>query len=482
MPVRMFHLKPSSMLPLDRIVQLLPDALTEPLSRKNFLQLAGKGVAAGVVGTLAASCKATETGAGTGASATSTGGTLSAPHGQTVPKTPPASPPAQVPAQVNAPIKLETWKSEAEPESGPVPTPLPPDQRVGYVVVGLEHLTLEEFLPAFAQCKKSKVVALVSGSPEKMRKVAQQYGIKPENCYSYQTYDQLKDNPEVQAIYIVLPNSMHAEYTIRRAQAGKHILCEKPMANSVAECQAMVDACRKTNKKLMVAYRIQNEAYNRHGCQLVQERKYGAVKLIETVNTQSSANPQHWRFKKALAGGGALPDIGLYCLNTMRFLLGEEPTEVTGYVYSTPGNPLFKEVEEMVSWQMKFANGVVANCATIYNAHSSRHLRVICERAWMEVDPAYAYEGQQFTLSYVAEGKGRKENVKLSAHNQFTAEIDHFSECILEDKTPYTPGEEGLQDQRIMEAIYQSSREGRPVKLSPVSRKDAYRGSEPVQE
>ncbi|MFB9861992.1 Gfo/Idh/MocA family oxidoreductase [Rufibacter immobilis] len=467
------------MLPLDRIFQLLPDAFTEPLSRKSFLQLAGKGVAAGVVGTLVASCKATETGAGTGASAASTGSTMNAPNGQTVPKTPPTSPPAQIPAGLEEPIKLEPWKSDADRQSGPTPTPLPPDRRVGYALVGLGHLTLEELLPAFGQCKKSKPVALVSGSPEKMRKVAQQYGIKPENCYSYQTYDQLKDNPEVQVIYIVLPNSMHAEYTIRGAQAGKHILCEKPMANSSAECQAMIDACQKANRKLMVAYRIQYEPFNRHARTLLRDKKFGETKFIEAFNCQSSANPQHWRHKKALAGGGALPDIGLYCLNTIRFLLGEEPTEVFAYQYSTPGNPLFKEVEELMSWQMRFPSGVVANCATHYNTHESRRYRVLCERGWLNMDPAFSYTGQQLKTSR-AEGKlGKKEDVEMEHKNQFATELDHFSECILKDLEPFTPGQEGLQDHRIMEAIYQSAKENRPVKLPAVAKKDAFRGPEP---
>jgi predicted dehydrogenase len=450
---------------------LLTQASAE-VSRKEFLQYAGRGLAVGMVGGLVASCQST----GADESTTFAAG------GQQVPSSEPVSPPAKVPSGVDQPIELEAWKSDVDRQSPPTPTPLPPDERVGYALVGLGHLTLEELLPAFGECKKSRPVALVSGSPEKMQKVAKQYGIKPEHCYSYENYDKLKDNPAVQVIYIVLPNSMHAEYTIRGAQAGKHILCEKPMANSSKECEAMIDACKKAGKKLMIAYRIQYEPNNRMVRKMLQANQFGKTKLIDAFNTQSSANPQHWRHKKALAGGGALPDIGLYCLNTSRFLLGTEPTEVFGYTYSTPGNPLFKEVEEVCSWQMRFPEGIIVNCATHYDAHDSRMYRVMSERGWMHLDQAFAYQGQQLKTSRAEGMTERTEQITLGSKNQFATEMDHFSECVLDNKDPYTPGEEGLQDHRIMEAIYQSAREGRPVKLPAVAKRDAFRGPEPKEE
>jgi predicted dehydrogenase len=461
----------------------------QEVSRKEFLTLAGRGLAASVAVGALASCqdKGPATSAATATPTTGTPAsqgvastTFTAPGGQQVPSSEAVSPPAKVPAAPDKPIELEAWKSDVDPQSAPTPTPMPPGQRVGYALVGLGHLTLEELLPAFGECKKSKPVALVSGSPEKLAKVAKQYGIKPASCYSYADYDKLKDNPEVQVIYIVLPNSMHAEYTIRGAQAGKHILCEKPMANSAAECEAMIAACQQANRKLMIAYRIQYEPYNRLVRDMVRGNKFGKVKYIQAQNSQSSANPDHWRHKKALAGGGALPDIGLYCLNTARFVLGTEPTEVFGYSYSSSGNPLFQEVEEMMSWQMRFPGGVVVDSITHYNTHDSRFYRVNAERGWLHLNNGYAYRGQQLQTSQ-AEGPAKMENhITIGAKNQFAAEMDHFSECILENKKPYTPGEEGLQDQRIMEAIYQSAREGRPVKLPPVAGIDAFRGPEPT--
>ena len=299
-----------------------------------------------------------------------------------------------------------------------------------------------------------------------MKKVADQYGVKPQNCYSYQTYDQIKTNAEIDVIYIVLPNALHKEYVIRGAKTGKHILCEKPMATSPKECEEMIDACSKAGVKLMVAYRIQYQPHNRKLRELVQKKEFGVPKFVEACNSQSSANPAHWRHKKALAGGGSLPDIGLYCLNTTRFVLGEEPTEVFAYQYSTPGNPLFTEVEELISWQMRFPSGIVANCSSDYNVHESRRYRVMCEKGWLNMDKAYAYQGQEL-MTARADGKmERQENIGLAENNQFVAEMDHFSDCIISNKKPYTPGEEGLQDHIIMEAIYQSAREGKPVKIS----------------
>jgi predicted dehydrogenase len=418
----------------------------QPLSRKDFLSFTGKSIAVGAVGTIAAGALSPES--------------LLA---QTNVKV--DSPPARIPASIEEPIILERWKSDVDQQSGPTPTPLPPNQRVGYAVVGLGHLTLEEILPALSSCKKSKLVALVSGSPDKMKKVAHQYGVKPSSCYSYQTYDQLKTNKEVDVIYIVLPNGLHKEFTIRGAKAGKHILCEKPMANSSKDCREMIDACNKANVKLMIAYRIHYQPHNLKVKELVQSKQFGSPKFVEACNSQSSANPEHWRHKKALAGGGALPDIGLYCLNTTRFVLGEEPIEVFAYQYSTPGNPLFKEVEELVSWQMRFPSGVIANCVTDYNVHEKRTYSVLCEKGWLSMDKAYAYNGQKLR-SARAEGRlERQEDIGIAEVDQFAEEMDHFSDCIIHNTSPNTPGEEGLKDHIIMEAIYQSAKENKPVKL-----------------
>lgn len=395
-------------------------------------------------------------------------------------RTPTSSAPPPV-ASGTEKVKLKPLDAPTErPKSDP-PEYLPPDQRVGYAIVGLGHLSLEELLPAFGQCKKSKLVALVSGDPQKAATIAKQYGLAEKNIYNYENYDKLSENPDVQVIYIVLPNSMHAEYTIRGAKAGKHILCEKPMANSSKECQDMINACKQANRKLMIAYRIQYEPYNKEVKKMVRSKQLGTVKIIEATNAQHIGDPEQWRLKKNLAGGGALPDIGLYCLNTIRYLTGEEPMEVSATQYSTPGDVRFREVEETMLFQMRFPSGILASCTTSYGHHEGRRYRVFAEKGWVGLDPAFSYTGLQMQRSQ-AEGKiERKETPVVEAKNQFALEIDHMSECVLEDRMPYTPGEEGLQDQRIMEAMYESARTHKPVKLTPATRPDAFRGPEPQQ-
>lgn len=439
----------------ENITPIIP----ETISRKDFLQLSGKSILIGSAG----------------------GAALSGLFGHNVfaqhrPLS--YSPPAEIPSGLEDPIILEQWKSDVDQKSAPTPTPLPPDKRLGYAVVGLGHLALEEVLPALSNCKKSRLVALVSGSPEKMKKVALQYGISSENCYTYQIFDQLKNNASVNIIYIILPNGLHKEYVIRGAKAGKHILCEKPMANTAEECREMIAACKQPQVKLMVAYRIQFQPHNRKLREYIQQKTFGIPKYIEACNAQSTANVNHWRHNKALAGGGALPDIGLYCLNTTRFILDMEPTEVFAYQYSTPGNPLFKEVEELVSWQMRFPSGIIANCATDYDVHESRRYRVNCQKGWMNMDKAYAYKGQKLTTARAEGTFELQQEVGIAENNQFEAEMDHFSDCILNNRKPFTPGEEGLQDHIIMEAIYLSAKLGKPVQIPPADAAK-WRGPEP---
>ncbi len=198
----------------------------------------------------------------------------------------------------------------------------------------------------------------MSGSPEKAKLIAAQYGIKPESVYSYEKFEDIKNNPEIAAVYIVLPNAMHKEFVLRAAKAGKHVLCEKPMATSSAEAKQMVEGCHAAGRLLMIAYRCQYEPYNRKVIDLLRERKYGTAKLIRAANVQNMAAPEQWRLKKSMAGGGSLPDVGLYCLNAARYLTGEEPVEIYGQISTTPNDPRFREVEETVSFSLRFPSGV----------------------------------------------------------------------------------------------------------------------------
>jgi predicted dehydrogenase len=351
------------------------------------------------------------------------------------------------------------------------------EERVGVAVVGLGRIAINEMLPAFQQSKHAKVVALVTGDREKGLKIARQYHIPESAVLDYKDYDKLAAMPDVQSVYIALPNNLHAEYTVRAARAGKHVLCEKPMANSVAECKQMIEACRKAGRQLMIAYRSQYESLDRALVKMIRDKKLGALKEFNSVNSQNMGDPGHWRLKKALAGGGALPDIGLYCINAARFLSGEEPNEVMGNVWSTPGDARFREVEESCQFILRFPSGLMATCSTNYSAHKSQMLRVNGFEAWAEMDPGYAYHGNKLRVTRVVDGKEQTSEIQAGNKNQFTLMIDHFARCIQNNKDVHTPGEEGLQDQRIMDAIYESARTRRAVTLMPPPGKT--RGPEP---
>lgn len=399
----------------------------------------------------------------------------------------PAGPAPGAPAKdLPAPVKLPAMQ-EDKAEKSEMPVQLGQDGRLGIAIVGLGRLSLEEILPALATSKRCRVTALVSGDRDKARRVAAMYDVPESSLYDYRSFDQLRDNPQVHAVYIVLPNALHREFTVRAAKAGKHVLCEKPMATSAADCQAMIDACKAAKRLLMIAYRIQYEPLNRQVMAWVRKGSVlGKIKLIDMANcqNQSKENLQQWRHIKALAGGGALPDIGLYCLNTARFLLGEEPVEVSASLFSSDNDPRFREVEESILWHMRFPSGVRVQCTSSYGTFTSKRYRVLGDKGWADMDPAFAYRGLNLKRSRVAEdtdefvGTGI-EQITTPAKNQFALEMDHFADCVANQRQPWTPGEEGLQDQRIMEAIYESARTGKPVQLQPVAKPDAFRGTPP---
>jgi predicted dehydrogenase len=381
-------------------------------------------------------------------------------------------------------VVFENWRAPADAPSSPPRAPLPPEERVGFALIGLGRLTLEELLPAFAECKKAKVTALVSGTPDKLKTVAAQYGIPEQSCYSYEDFDQIADNADVQVVYVVLPNSMHREYTERAARAGKHVLCEKPMSVSSADAQAMVDACAEAGVKLMIAYRIQYEAYNRQLQQFVRQSNFGRLVGMSAVNVQTVAEngTEQWRHKRAMAGGGSLPDIGLYCLNTARFLTGEEPVEIYASIYSPPDDPRFAEVEETVSFTLRFPSNFIANCFTSYGARDDKYQRLNFAQATISMPNAYKYEGQSMLIGQRQGENDGEIELTIQAPNQFSQEIDHMAACVLENKQPYTPGEEGVQDHKLMEAIYVAAQTGQPVRLKAEAGLDVFRGPAPEEQ
>jgi predicted dehydrogenase len=337
--------------------------------------------------------------------------------------------------------------------------PRPQDKPVGWAIVGLGQLALGEVMPAFRETKLSRPVALVSGHPDKAKQVAAFYGMDAKQIYNYENYDAIRDNPDVQAVYVILPNSMHAEYTIRAHRAGKHVLCEKPMAANVRECEEMIAAARAAQKKLMVAYRLRYEPFNKAAIEILRKRQLGEIILIDTHNVQNQRAP-NIRLSKQLAGG-PLGDIGVYCINACRYLTGEEPQEVTAQSYQPKDEARFAEVPRDYVFTMSFPSGAHASCAVSFGSSGSRHYRVLCADGYLDMTRPYGYRGQE--LRTYREQKETRHD--LNSVNHFAAQMDHFSECILNNTDPLTPGEEGLRDHRVMAAIEEAAANGRRVKV-----------------
>lgn len=370
-----------------------------------------------------------------------------------------------------APIQADT-----ERPGGGVFTQDSPNHRLGFAIMGLGRLALENILPAFAECKHARPVALISGDSRKMQIVARQYGIAASSCYGYQDFARIRADRAIDVVYVVLPNSLHHDAVLKASAAGKHVLCEKPMATSPEEARAMIDACKRAQRKLMIAYRCQYETYNVELARRARNGEFGRIQIIDAINTQNQGDPTQWRQSKALSGGGSLPDVGLYCLNTVRALLGQEPSELSASIFTLPNDPRFKEVEGTVSFTLRFASGVIANCSTSYSVHEYRNLRILGDKATAEIENAFGYTGQMLRIKK-RDGKTDADTQLTMPHrNQFSLEIDHMALCVRTDRTPRTPGEEGLQDQMLMAAIYESANTGHPVTIPAVEKIDAFRG------
>ena len=365
---------------------------------------------------------------------------------------------------------------------GQILNPDPAGKRLGIAVVGIGHLTMEQVMPGFGAAKHVRVTALVSGDRAKAATVAAQYGVPETHLYDYANFDRLRDNPDVDAVYIVLPNDMHMEYTIRAAQAGKHVLCEKPMATSSADAARMVEACRQAGRTLMIAYRMQYDPYHRALIGMARTQAYGPVRMITAFNGQEQGNPQQWRQVRSQAGGGSLPDVGIYCLSAARYITGEEPVEITAQLTQPKDDPRFREVEDICAFTLRFPSGIIATLASGYSSYESRHLRVMARDAWVELDPAFSYEGLSMRIGRKAGAAHSVEQRRFSERNQFAREMDHFAECIRAGRMPHTPGEEGLQDQRLIEAIYQAAAGGSAVRLPAAQKLDITRGPAPQEQ
>lgn len=337
-------------------------------------------------------------------------------------------------------------------------------RKIGYAAVGLGTIS-DIFMKAVASSSTTKITALVSGHPEKAARYAAQYGIPQDSIYNYENFDQIRNNKNVDATYIGLPNSMHKEYTVRSAKAGKHVLCEKPMAISSAECREMIDACRKANVKLMIAYRVHYDPTHLEAIKIIQSGKLGQIQSFEG-GFGANFTPNQWRLTRALGGGGSLLDVGIYPLNAIRWYTGEEPAQVAGFISTRDKESgRFNEVEQSISWAMKFPSGILATCTSSYGANVTGFLNVHGTLGSLMLGPCFSYDGVHLRGHYTEPGTKHTTEVDVpsTGHQpfQFQLEAEHLAECILQNKETRTPGEEGLRDMEAIEKIYASA--GAPI-------------------
>jgi len=334
------------------------------------------------------------------------------------------------------------------------------DQKpVGYAAIGLGTIS-EIFMRACAKSKTAKITALVTGHPDtKGKHYAAMYGIPESSIYTYETFDKIAGNKDVDAVYVGLPNSMHRDYTVRAARAGKHVLCEKPMAISSKECESMISTCRNSNLLLMIGYRVHYEPTHLAAKQIVQSGALGQLQSFEG-SFGFDARPNQWRLTRQYGGGGPLMDVGIYPLNEIRWLTGEEPTAFTAVASTrdhTSGR--FDEVEQTLNWTMKFPSGIAASLACSYGASMPGFLRIHGRDGSLEITHAYDYQGVH--LASIAGNQHVNTTSQGDDTMHFQIEAEHFADCIRTGADPRTPGEEGLYDLLAMESIYSAA--GTPI-------------------
>jgi glucose-fructose oxidoreductase len=329
--------------------------------------------------------------------------------------------------------------------------------RLGVALVGLGGYSTGQLAPALQQTRYCYLAGIVTGSPEKIPEWQERHDIPDGNVYNYENMHTVADNPDIDVIYIVLPPSMHAEYSIIAAEAGKHVWCEKPMAMTEAECRAIIDACNKNKVKLSIGYRLHHEPNTQTVMRFAEEKPFGDIEQVKArAGFHDGRTESHWRQDPAM-GGGAMYDMGVYPLNAARYSTGEEPVAVTAR-HEVHRPDLYEDVDESTYFELTFPSGAVADCATSFYERYNE-LRVDCQDGWYELAPFQSYTGVQGKTS-----TGKKLDKKID--DQQTRQMDNDARAIINDTPVRVPGEEGLKDIRVVEAIFRAAETGEKVAIS----------------
>lgn len=316
---------------------------------------------------------------------------------------------------------------------------------------------LAEGLAVSQHCR---LAGIVTGTPAKAERWQKQYNLPPKNCYTYQNFDDIAANPAIDLVYVVLPNALHKEFTIRAARAGKHVIVEKPMATSAADCRAMITACAAAGVQLAVGYRLHYEPYHQELMRLGQQNVFGPVRFIDVSlgYRLDGVPPTDWHLKKALSGGGPLMNLGVYCVQSSRYVLGEEPIAVTAQFGPVLHKALYTEVEEAITWQLEFPGGAIST-STSSNSFGIDRFYAAADEGFFELSPAVSYGPFR--------GRTSKGELSFPDINQQAAQLDGIGSVLLAGKKlpDHITGQEGLKDAVILEAIYKAAETGRKISL-----------------
>ncbi len=323
----------------------------------------------------------------------------------------------------------------------------PKKEKLGVALVGLGYYSRDLLAPALQLTEFCELTGIVTGSPEKIPVWQKKYNIKDQNIYNYDNFDNIANNQDIDVIYIVLPPSLHAKFAIKAAQTGKHVWCEKPMAKTVAECEAMIKAAQDNKVKLAIGYRCQHDPNIQTYINLAKNKKFGKVKMITSAAGYKDSNTNHWKQNKAL-GGGATLDMGVYAIQGARLGTGEEPISVIAKA-STTRPDIYHEVEETMQFMLTFPSGALASCQTSFGIRMN-YLHINYEKGWLKMQPHSAYNGNKGKIS---DGS----LINYSLNNQQAKQMDDDALAIMQNKELLVPGEEGLRDIRVVEAIFKSS-------------------------
>jgi glucose-fructose oxidoreductase len=335
----------------------------------------------------------------------------------------------------------------------------PQKTRLGVALVGLGYYSTDLLAPALQQTKNCYLAGIVTGSPEKAETWKKKYNIPDKNIYNYQNFDQIANNPDIDVVYVVLPPSMHREYVVRAANAGKHVWCEKPMAITVQECQAMIDACRKNKKTLAIGYRLQHEPNTQEYRRIVQKKLLGNVQKVSCAAGYREGRTDHWKQKKEM-GGGVLYDMGVYAIQGARMGTGMEPIAIVSAKTSTTRPEIYKNgLDETTVATLEFPGGVMADIKTSFGENIN-FLNITCQKGEIKMEPYSAYAGVKGSSPL------GEINHPYQVPWQQAKQMDDDALAIMQNKPLLVPGEEGLRDIRIVQAIYKAASSGQRVKIA----------------